>query len=316
MKSMVEKAGFDVLIATADPKFRDGVTELETIEKQTIQIHKLARDGNLLRSAGFVPDLILVNNDFSDRRPDELFDIEQPVTPPPEMGWYVRSKGEHFQIYNSFIEEFAGMLDVDPWLLMPLTEFEDDISFKDGKGIDRVAKKAAYLLDRVAAKYEEYGIDRKPMAFVKDHAGTYGMGIIVVESGEELLNLNRSQRNKMSRGKGSSGIHAVVIQECIPTADYFNANPGEPVVYMIGDQVLGGFFRYSEGKSETESLNAPGTRFAKLCLAGAEDFDEVLDCYQGHCSFALYYTIARISCLAMGQELKNHELCPPLISQG
>jgi glutamate--cysteine ligase len=316
LKSMVSRAGFDVLIATADPKFRGGVTELETIENQKVQIHKLTRDGNLLRTDNFIPDMILVNNDFSDRRPQELFDLEQPVTPPPEMGWYVRSKGEHFQIYSSFTEEFAGILGVDPWLLMPLTEFEDDVRFRDGTGIDRVAQKADYLLDRIAAKYGEYGIDRKPLVFVKDNAGTYGMGIIVVGSGKELLNLNRSQRNKMSRGKGSSGIRAVVIQECIPTTDYFNANPGEPVVYMIGDQVLGGFFRYSESKSETESLNAPGTRFAKLCLAGDEDFDEVLDCYLGHCSFALYYTIARISCLAMGQEMKNHELCPPVISQG
>lgn len=120
----------------------------------------------------------------------------------------------------------------------------------------------------------------------------------------------------MSRGKGSSGIRAVVIQECIPTADYFNEFPGEPVVYMIGDQVLGGFFRYSETKSETESLNAPGTHFAKLCLAEDEDFDEILACYRGHCSFALYYTIARISCLAMGQEMKNRELCPPAVPQG
>jgi glutamate--cysteine ligase len=315
LKSMIERARFEALIATADPRFRGGVTELDTVEGQKIRVHKLHRRGGLLQTDDFTPELILINNDFSDGRPEALANIEQPVTPPIEMGWYIRSKWEHFQIYDSFINQFAEILEVDPWLLSPLTEFEDDVRFKDGKGADRVAKKVDYLIDRIAAKYKEYGIDKKPLVFIKDNAGTYGMGIITVSSGKEALNLNRSQRNRMSRGKSGSDIHAVLIQECIPTADYFNQQPGEPVVYMIGDQVLGGFFRYSEKRSETESLNAPGTQFAKLCLSADETFDDVLACYDGHCSFGLYYTIARISCLAMGQEMKNRELCPSEITR-
>ena len=85
---------------------------------------------------------------------------------------------------------------------------------------------------------------------------------------------------------------------------------------LLGDQVLGGFFRYSESKSETESLNSPGTQFAKLCMTEADDFDEALACYHGHCSFELYYTIARIACLAMGYEMRNRRLCPPVAPQG
>jgi len=83
---------------------------------------------------------------------------------------------------------------------------------------------------------------------------------------------------------------------------------------MIADRVLGGFFRYSESKSETDSLNSPGTQFAKLCLTEADEFDEMLTCHRGHCSFELYYAIARIACLATGYEMKNRELCPPAIS--
>ncbi|UCD57788.1 MAG: glutamate--cysteine ligase, partial [Candidatus Hydrogenedentota bacterium] len=188
LKSMVERAGFEVLVATVDPKFVDGITELDTIEGENVRIHKLSRLGNLLGSENFTPELILINNDFSDSRPEEIVNLDQPVTPPAEMGWYVRSKWEHFQIYDSLIKEFAEILEVDPWLLSPLTEFEENVRFKDGKGIGRVAKKVDYLLDHIAAKYEEYGIDRKPLVFVKDNAGTYGMGIIVVGSGKELLN--------------------------------------------------------------------------------------------------------------------------------
>ncbi len=314
--SMIERSGFETLIATLDPRFPDTPTELETVEGQEIRIHKLFRDGELLRAGHFTPDLILINNDFSDGMPGELVNISQPVTPPPEMGWYSRTKWEHFRLYDSLVKEFAEILEVDPWLLSPYTDCEDDISFKSGKGVDRAAERVDRLLERIAAKYGEYGIDQKPLVFVKDNAGTYGMGIVVVESGNDLLGLNRSQRNKMSRGKGSSDIRSVILQECIPTSDYFNEHAGEPVVYMIADQVLGGFFRYSESKSETESLNSPGTQFAKLCLTEADDFDEVLACYHGHCSFELYYTIARIACLAVGYEMKNQRFCSSVVPQG
>ena len=196
-----------------------------------------------------------------------------------------------------------------------MTDFESDVDFKNGKGMDRVAAKIDSVLERIASKYEEYEIDRKPLVFVKDNAGTYGMGIIVVDSGEAVLRLNRSQRNKMSHGKGSAAIRAALIQECIPTAEYFKGRPGEPVVYLVGDKVLGGFFRYSDRKSETESLNSVGTQFAALCLTDVNEFDTILACYHGHCSFELYYAVARVSCLAMGREMKNRELCPSTVAQ-
>ena len=315
LKSMIERSGYETLIATLDPRFPETPTELETSEGETIRIHRLARDGDTLRANDFTPDLILINNDFSDGRPDGLVGLAQPVTPPPEMGWYSRTKWQHFEIYDSLVSEFAEILSVDPWLLSPLSDLADGVSFKDGGGVDAAAAKVDALLKRIAAKYGEYGIERKPLVFVKDNAGTYGMGIVVVGSGDELRGMNRSQRNKMSRGKAGSGISSVILQECIPTADYFNDNVGEPVVYMIADQVLGGFFRYSETKSETESLNSPGTQFAKLCLTEADEFDEALACHRGHCSFELYYTVARIACLATGYEIKNRKLCPPAISR-
>jgi glutamate--cysteine ligase len=316
LKAMVEHAGFRAIIATLDPRFPAEGVELEAIEGDTVRIERLTREGDVLRSRDFVPDLILINNDFSDGRPDELLRTTQPQAPPPDMGWYVRTKWDHFRIYDSLVREFAEILAIDPWLLSPLTDFEGDVDFKTGRGMDRIAAKTDSIIERVAAKYREYGIDRKPLVFVKDNAGTYGMGIIVIESGKDLLRLNRSQRNKMSRGKGGSDIKGVIVQECVPTAEYYRGNAGEPVIYLIGDEVIGGFLRYSDTKSETESLNSPGTQFAALCLTREDDLDKVLVCYPGHCSFRLYYTVARISCLAMGQEMKDRRLCPETASPG
>jgi glutamate--cysteine ligase len=315
LKFMVERAGYKVIIATADSRFPEPLTELETVEGQKIQIQKLTRAGNMLVTRDFIPELLLINNDFSEGKPPELAEIEQPMTPPVEMGWYIRSKWEHFQFYLSLTKEVAEILSIDPWLLAPLTEFEKNVLFKTGDGLDRVAKKVDLIAGQAAAKYQEYGIERKPLVFIKDNAGTYGMGIIIVGSGQEVLNLNRNQRKKMSRGKSGTDISAVIIQEGIPTSHYFQGQPGEPVVHMIGDRVLGGFFRYSGSKSDIDNLNSPGTKFAKLCLTEADEFDEALACYRGHCSFNLYYTIARIACLAMGHEMKSRELCPETAPQ-
>ncbi len=310
LKFMVERAGYKTIIATADPRFAEPVTELETIDGDVIQIHKLHRKENLLLGEDFSPQLILLNNDFSEGKPPELADLEQAMTPPPEMGWYIRSKWEHFQFYTSLANEFADILSIDPWLISPFTDFESNIRFKTGTGMDRIAGKVDTLVRQIAEKYKKYGIDRPPAVFIKDNAGTYGMGIIIVSSGDEVLRLNSNQRKKMSHSKSGREISTVIIQEGIPTSDYFQKQPGEPVVHMIGDKVLGGFFRYSGSKSELDNLNSPGTKFAKLCLTESDEFDEVLACYRGHCSFDLYYTIARISCLAMGHEMKSRELCP------
>ena len=42
------------------------------------------------------------------------------------------------------------------------------------------------------------------------------MGILRVESGAEMLALNRRERNKMAVGKGRLEVHDVVVQEGIP----------------------------------------------------------------------------------------------------
>ena len=50
-------------------------------------------------------------------------------------------------------------------------------------------------------KYDEYGIEGKPVLFVKNDSGTYGLGIIEIDSGEQLLNLSNRKVNKLTYGK-------------------------------------------------------------------------------------------------------------------
>ncbi|MEL5849710.1 MAG: glutamate--cysteine ligase, partial [Candidatus Igneacidithiobacillus chanchocoensis] len=60
----------------------------------------------------------------------------------------------------------------------------------------------------------------------------------------------------------------VFIQEGVYT---FEQTPedfvAEPVVYLFGQQVLGGFFRVHREKGVDESLNAPGAHFEPMAFA-------------------------------------------------
>ena len=113
-------------------------------------------------------------------------------------------------------------------------------------------------------KYDEYGINDKPYAFVKADNGTYGMAVWSVSSGAEVLEINKKERNKMSVTKGTVEIHKVLIQEGIKTIDKINSQPCEPLIYLINSQIVGNIFRANSNRNETNSLNAVGASFYNI----------------------------------------------------
>ena len=66
-------------------------------------------------AGNFVPDLILLNNDFSSGYPKIFDGVRQPIVPSHRLGWHSRKKSEHFKHYNELAAELAQILDVDPW---------------------------------------------------------------------------------------------------------------------------------------------------------------------------------------------------------
>ena len=106
-----------------------------------------------------------------------------------------------------------------------------------------MSSNVASLLQKIGAKYAEYGIDEKPFAIVKADAGTYGMGIMTVRDASEVTGLNRKQRNKMAVVKEGLSVNQVLVQEGVPTYESINEAVAEPVVYMINHFVIGGFYR-------------------------------------------------------------------------
>ena len=87
------------------------------------------------------------------------------------------------------------------------------------------------LFNLIQEKYDEYGIKEKPYIMIKADSGTYGMGIMQIDNIEDLKNLNRKQRTKMSRIKGGNKLDKVILQEgiknyeeCYATTDTTNSH--------------------------------------------------------------------------------------------
>jgi glutamate--cysteine ligase len=232
--------------------------------------------------------------------------LEQEVMPPLHAGWSNRKKSHHFNQYHAVAKEFAAQIDIDPWLIEPLTLQCGEVNFKEKAGLECLARNIDNLLMSIRKKYREYNIDREPFVVVKADSGTYGMGIMTVKSADEIYNLNRKQRNKMSSAKEGLVVDNVLVQEGVYTFETLGEEQAvaEPVVYMMDHFVIGGFYRVHTDRGPNENLNAPGMHFEPLAFAQScitPDQAEKPDSEPNR--FYAYGVIARLALLAAAREL-------------
>jgi len=209
-------------------------------------------------------DLIILNNDLTNGIPEILQKLKAPIVPSMQMGWHSRTKSNHFTIYNQLAEELAKLLDIDPWLISSMHDSCDDVDFKERKGLECLAKSVDELLQNLRKKYAQYGIADEPYCYIKADNGTYGIAVWPVFSGQEVLEINKKERNKMNMLKGSVQTHKVMIQEGIKTLDRIDGKIAEPMIYLINGEVVGNLFRVNELRDEKISLNASGASFFDL----------------------------------------------------
>jgi glutamate--cysteine ligase len=239
--------------------------------------------------------------------PDILVGIDQPIAPPLSAGWYNRRKSHHFEMYRAVARDFAKLLDIDPWLVDPYFGVCSAVSFQEREGEECLASNVASVLERIASKYREYGIDDKPFVIVKADAGTYGMGIMTVRDPSDVVGLNRKQRNKMAVVKEGLEVSSVLIQEGVPTLESIDDGIAEPVVYMIDRFVVGGFYRVHTARGKDENLNAPGAQFVPLAFDTPciPDLAGPAGCAPNR--FYSYGVVARLAQLAASLEVEALE---------
>ena len=309
LQEIISKAGFEVRIGSLLPDLEQNQCIDLPSGKQLI-LEPIQRHGNRLRLDGFDPCVVLLNNDMSSGRPEILENLEQTVLPPLELGWSDRLKSEHFAHYRRVANEFAEMVDIDPWFIDPLFRNCGEINFMKREGEDCLRKNVNQLLTDIQKKYDEYHIDQPPFVIVKADAGTYGMGIMTVHSADELLELNRKQRTRMSASKGGQAVTQVIMQEGVYTFETWGDKQAvaEPVVYMLDHFVVGGFYRVHTARGPNENLNAPGMHFEPLAFAETcitPDSNKAPDANPNR--FYAYGVIARLALLAAAREITAPE---------
>lgn len=306
LNELFTKAGFDVKIGTlseiAEPK------EIKMDDGKTLLLHPLITENNLISVKGFMPCIILLNNDLSEGVPDIFENHKQFITPNPMLGWSNRLKTQHFTFYNSVAATFAKLIDIDPWLITPYFEDCGEVDFVDGNGGECLQSKVSILLEKIKQKYKEYNIVEEPYVVVKANAGTYGMAVMMVKSPDELVNLNRKQKQKMAKSKGGKVVDHVILQEGVHTFETIGPSKkiAEPVVYMIGNAVVGGFYRLHQSKGPDENLNSPGMTFEPLAFDDCCNHpDSRLSGHASKNKFYVYSVIARLALMATCYEAQQ-----------
>ncbi len=304
LSTILTKAGFDVRVASIDP----AVIAEKTIDVEgmgSFTLYPLERNNNSVHIGDFKPCAVVLNNDLSEGVPDILRDLSQAIYPPLALGWASRLKSEHFLHYQNVCYSFSELLSLDPWQLNPFFRQCGDINFMEREGEACLVEHVASLLSAIQKKYDEYAIKEPPFVIVKADAGTYGMGIMTIQSVDEIYALNRKARTRMAVGKGRKAITSVLIQEGVYSHEVNPTNQAiaEPVVYMLGQCVVGGFYRLHEGRANNENLNSPGMYFEPIPFSGSCN-NPIPNDMPSRRLYA-YSVLARIALLASAYEMRS-----------
>lgn len=303
LQTIIESAGYEVHIGSLIPDL-DSPLLVELPSGNALTLKPLIRKGDRVGVDEFFPCAVLLNNDLSGGRPSILEGIEQTLLPPMDLGWSNRYKTQHFNHYSDVTEAFAKLIDIDQWLITPTSIACGPINFKDRTGFECLADTVNRVLNETKEYYETHNLDCKPFVIVKSDSGTYGMAIMSVNSADDILNLNRKQRNTMASVKEGLHVEQMLVQEGVYTYETVNGAVAEPVVYMIGSQVVGGFYRIHTGKKATDNLNSPGMHFEPLSFEESCALpDDTQNPDASPNRFYAYGVIARLALLAAAREI-------------
>ncbi|MBI3602205.1 MAG: glutamate--cysteine ligase [Candidatus Omnitrophica bacterium] len=304
----------NILIVTEDYTRNTGYLESVRILQDIITKAGFKTNVSMLKDiqAGQTScDLIIINNDLTGGIPEALVEAGIPIFPSIHAGWHSRLKSEHFRHTNELMKEFAYMVGLDPWLFSCLYRMVDHIDINSNQDRQKLYRQAKDLFEEIQTKYTQHSIEEKPFIFIKADSGTYGLGVVPVETPEQILDFNRHKRNDLSHGKDAQETTRFLLQEGVATIHRIEEKPSEVCVYQIDNNLVGGFYRFHTTKSSRENLNSPGGMgFQKMCPH--------LDKYGKDCGikhdlniFDIYRILARIAGVAAAREIKALESKKP-----
>jgi glutamate--cysteine ligase len=258
---LLEKAGAEVRLAWSGPPIPQA-WKLKT--PQGYELNYLPAEEALDGAHA-----IILNHDLSGGLPKFLEGISLPTFPSPALGWYRRRKSKHFEIVSGLLKIIQKNFSFfDPWFFEALSSTLTQMDIEKSEDRQRLADEADKMLSELSKQYKERNIPEEPALFLKNNAGTYGMGVIQIRKASEIMQLDRSSKNKMRKGKEAVPISDIILQEAIPTSFHYLKDPsgpnsrvaGEPTLYMIDSIPIGGFMRIHENlgpEAQWKNLNQP-----------------------------------------------------------
>lgn len=291
---MIEDAGYKVRFLSFDSELfpnNEECLDLQSNDGTALTICKASIENGEIFVDGEKTDLIICNNDQSNPWPIDWETVKTVITPTPKIGWFRRQKNTHFAYYKKVADEFCAHFGINPDLIQAKFRGVEEVDFETKSG-----------LEKLGSAVDELIAELKPgsKVFVKASQGTYGMGISVVSSGEEIINMNRKTRNKMDVGKNKIKFTSLLVQEGVETIIKYDDNPAEIAIYLIDGNSIGGFMRVNSEKDELGNLNSRGMVFRKLCMG------DVVESAEDHTTKeAIYSVIARLSTIASAYEIKE-----------
>lgn len=296
LKKIIENTGREVFLASFNPEFTQAIN-IEDALGQELTIYPLERkNDSIITINGYEPDLIIFNNDLTSGSPEILKNIKQEIIPPTGMGWYRRTKYEHFQKYNHIASEFAKEFNFDPFFITTELGFCKKVNFKERKGLECIALETEKTLQRINEKYKQHNITSEPYVYIKANQGTYGMGIMTAKNADDVFAVNKKTRNKMNSLKSKKLNEQILIQEGIETIDNYQGAPCEPFIYLINGKATGSILRINANKDAQTNLNSTGAEF--IAADNLKDFSTKLPTYA---------VIAQLAALAAKMEEYQNE---------
>lgn len=303
LREILMGAGLEVCVAL--PRLEQESATIPTASGFEVPVIRVTIEKGGVRCSCFAPDLIVSNNDFSEYYPEWGTEVHPPIIPPRELGWWQRKKSMYFEAYNTLAEQFARVIEADPWMLTVDTELFTDFDVAKEESRDALAQQVQSMLDRIRQRYAERGVQTEPAVFVKNNSGTYGLAVIQARSGDEVRSWNYKSKKKMKAAKGGREVEEVIVQEGVPSRIQSDGATAEPTLYMFGSELAGGFLRSHTEKGPLESLNSPGAVYKRLCVS------DLKVSLEGNPMENVYGWAARLGVLAIGQETAKY-LSPKL----
>ena len=282
----------DTELFMGEPLNAQGEIELTSHSGHKLIIKAAKQVDHQLVTATQVPyDVIVLNHDQSKPLPVDWKALDQNVFPTPFLGWTARQKNQHFAFYEKVTNEFCDHFKIEPTLIRARFLGIEGIDFETKEGLEKLGDAVETLKSQIT--------EPDPTIFVKASQGTYGMGISVVKSREDIINMNRKTRNKMDVGKNNIKFMSLLVQEGIETMVKVESHPAEVTIYLIAGKSSGGFMRINPLKDSNSNLNSKGMIYKKYCIS---------EIYQGQdyqCKEAVYCMIARLSTVATALEMTS-----------